>query len=394
MRILHVIIGLDFADGGPPVVATRLAAAQAHLGHDVHMALYSCPADAQTNQQLKSLPHWEKVQVHPFPRAGKLERLRGTEAARGLAPLVAGADVVHLHNVWEVILLRAASAARAAGKPYLIIVNGMLDPWALAQKPWKKRLALAMGYRRMLDQCAMLHLLNSEEQRLIEPLGLKAPSMIIPNGVMLEEIDPLPRPGTFRAAHPELGGRRFVLFLSRLHYKKGLDYLARAYALLAKKQPDVDLVVAGPDGGEREGFERLIAAEGLSAKAHVIGPIYGKDKFAALVDCECFVLPSRQEGFSIAILEALAAGAPVVISEACHFPEVASAGAGKVVPLDEGAVAEAMDEVLRDPNRRAMGQAGRALVEANYTWDRVAQRTILAYERAIGSAGLPKSVAM
>jgi glycosyltransferase involved in cell wall biosynthesis len=386
MRILHVIGRLDFADGGPPVLATRLAAAQAHLGHHVGIAAYSCDADDETGQQLLRLPFGDKVNLHLLPPGGRWERLIGSGAAAGLAPLIRASDVVHLHNVWEVILLRAAADARKAGKPYLIVPNGMLDPWSLSQKPLKKRLAMFLAYRRMLDNCAVLHLLNEEEGELIAPLKLKADTAIIPNGVMLEEIDPLPARGEFIAGRKELTGKRFLLFLSRLHYKKGLDYLADAFAIIAPKFADLHLVVAGPDGGEKENFQNRIAAAGLRSRVHVVGPLYGKDKFGAMVDCQCFVLPSRQEGFSIAILEAMAAGAPVVASEACHFPQLQTEGAGLVTPLESGAIAAAIEKVLNDPERRRLGQKGRALVEEHYTWNRVAEQTIGVYQHAVRTA--------
>ena len=210
LRILHVIGWLDFGDGGPPMVATRLAAAQARLGHDVSIAFYSSgrTIDQQTDRQLAALPNWDRIKVHRFPPCSRLERLLGKSAERQLEPLIAQADVIHLHNVWEGILLQAAAAARAAGKPYLIVVNGMLDPWALSQKAWKKRFALAVTHRRMLNRCNMLHLLNEDERSLIEPLRITAPSTIIPNGVTLEEIDPLPPRGQFLAGRPELGPAR------------------------------------------------------------------------------------------------------------------------------------------------------------------------------------------
>jgi glycosyltransferase involved in cell wall biosynthesis len=390
MRILHVIGRLDFADGGPPQVATRLAAGQAAQGHTVGLACYSCAADYDTGQQLSYLPGWNRVELHRLPRAGLLERLRGQRAVRALEPLIAAADVIHLHNVWEMILLRASQIARAMGKPYLVLPNGMLDPWSLEQKKWKKQVALAMGYRRMLDECAMLHLLNDSEQELIAPLNLKCEATIIPNGVNFSEIDPLPPFGQFIASHRELSGRRFVLFLSRLHYKKGLDYLADGFALLAPKHEDLDLVVAGPDGGERDNFQRRVAAAGLTDRVHIVGPLYGKEKFAALVDCDCFTLPSRQEGFSIAILEALAAGAPVVISTNCHFPEVAAAGAGEVIELNADALAAALDRVLYDPKRHQLGQEGRYLVESQYTWDRVARLSIEVYRPLCAPKTKPK----
>jgi len=379
MRILHVIRWLDFADGGPPVVVTRAAAAQAELGHQVTIACYSCGADEETENQLSTLSNWDKVQLQRFPQPDRLERLWGMDAARRLRPLIAESDVVHIHNVWETILLRAAAAAKAAGKPYLVMLNGMLDPWSLAQREWKKKFAMAIAHRRMLNSSASLHVNSESERDLIAPLHLTAPATVIPNGVALEEIGSLPAHGEFAASHPKLAGRRFILFLGRLHFKKGLDYLADSFARLARNMPDLDLVVAGKDDGEQQHFQDRVAALGLSPRVHIVGPLYGREKFAALADCECFVLPSRQEGFSLAILEAMAAGAAVVISEQCHFPEIAAAGAGEVVPLDADAVAGATQRVLENPNRRRMGQIGREMVLRHFTWKRVAEQMVSVY---------------
>ena len=258
----------------------------------------------------------------------------------------------------------------------------MLDPWSLSQKRWKKRLALALGWRTVLNRAAALHLLNEDESRLVAGLGLTAPVEIIPIGVPLEEIDQ-GRPGAFAARHPALAGHPYVLFVSRLHFKKGLDYLADAFRLVADRHPDARLVVVGPDGGARADFEGRVKAAGLSGRVHVLGPVSTRDKWDALAGAACFCLPSRQEGFSMAILEALAARVPAVISEACHFPEVGEHGAGEVVPLDAAAVAAALDRALSDPDRRReMGAAGRRLVEERYTWARVAETSLDVYQRA------------
>jgi glycosyltransferase involved in cell wall biosynthesis len=179
---------------------------------------------------------------------------------------------------------------------------------------------------------------------------------------------------------PALGGRPYFLFLSRLHYKKGLDYLADAFAIVAARNSDVQLVVAGPDDGARADFEGRIAAAKLSDRIHVPGPIYGTEKLSAIAGAACFVLPSRQEGFSMAILEALACGVPAVVSAECHFPEVAEVGAGEVVPLEAAALAAAIGRVLADPDRRRkMGQAGRELVAVRFTWPRIAETSIETY---------------
>jgi len=386
MRIVHVIRSLDPAEGGPPKIACCLAAAQASQGHDVHIFCYDRPHAADSTQaMLSTIPHRQLVHFHSVPRGSRVEQLLARNARHAIAQLLdhVKPDALHLHNVWDPILRVAASEAARRRVPYLIILNGMLDPWSLAQKPLKKKLALAMGYRTMLNRAAALHTGNTDEKQLIAPLNLAAPAVIIPNGIFLDEIDPLPPKGSFYAQYPQLQARPFILFLSRLHYKKGLDHLADAFAIVAASDPDVQLVVAGPDDGARQNFQSQIAQAGLTSRVHLVGPLYGPAKFAALADATCFCLPSRQEGFSIAIVEALACSLPVVITAACHFPEVADVGAGCVTPLDARQIAQSLLKVLRDPALRSqMGAAGRALVEQHLTWQKISEQCIAVYRQS------------
>lgn len=382
MRILHVIHSVDAAQGGPPLVASRLAAAQAGLGHPTALLAYT-PREPRSaiSTRLHEVPHGSQVRwIDVGPHAGPREKLTAARAASRLRELADDFDLAVIHGVWNPILLRAAAAFRRKGKPYVVVTHGMLDPWCLDQKRAKKKLALALAYRRMLDHAAFLHCLNADEHDLMAPLRLRPRAEIIPNGVFLEEFAKLPPRGSFHAAHPELGGNPFVLFLSRLHLKKGLDHLANAFALLARDRSDLRLVVAGPDDGYRAAFEALILDMGLATRTHLVGPLYGADKLAAFVDTAVFCLPSRQEGFSIAITEALACATPVVISADCHFPEVAQVNAGRVVPLEPSAIANALREVL-DADRASLGRAGRSLVEQRFNWPKVADISIAAYRR-------------
>lgn len=381
MNLLHVINTLDPAAGGPPVVAGCLAGAQAKLGHAVSIAAVNVAA-------ADKLGGLAGVRVRPVAPVGLAESAFGRRAVERLRPVVGDYEVVHLHGVWDPLLLAAARAARELGRPYVVTPHGMLDPWSLRQKRWKKRLALALGWRRMLDRAAALHLLNADEKALIAGLGVRAPGAVIPNGVNADEFDPPPNPAVFRRRLPALGDHPYVLFLGRLHYKKGLDYLADAFRILAGRNGDVHLVVAGPDDGARADLERRIAAAGLTDRVHVPGPVYGAEKLSAVAGAACFCLPSRQEGFSVAILEALACGTPAVVSPECHFPEVAEVGAGRIVPLDAAAVADALARVLADAGlRERMGKAGRELVAARFTWPRIAERCIEMYTGVLEAAG-------
>ena len=387
LRIIHVVWTLDPASGGPPHVAIRLAAAQAALGHEVVLVSNVQRAQqSRVRQQIERVPHHERVALHSLLDPSPLERVLALRARRLLRDLSGTADFLHIHGVWHGILKAAADVAAGADLPYCFRPAGMLHPAVLAQKAWKKKPAMALGFRRALKRASFIHALNEDEKRLIEPLRLGVPSVVLPNGVFLEEIQPLPTQGTFRTAHPELGSRPFVLFLSRLHFNKGLDVLADGFVLLARQREDVRLVVAGPDGGARADFIQRISEAGLADRVHLVGPLYARDKLAAMVDASCFCLPSRHEGFSVAITEAMACGVPVVVAEGCHFPEVAEAGAGKVVPLTAGALSAALHEVLADPARAArMGAAGAELVRSRYTWQTIAERTIGVYQTALRS---------
>lgn len=383
LRVVHAIGDLDPAGGGPPVVAACLAAAQAHLGCDVTILSYRTPEGGPRGDALMAeTPHGDLVNLVSIESPGRYERLTGSGAAKAFARLADdGVDVLHTHGMWEPMMPACCSVARKRGSAYVVTPHGMLDPYTLSVKPTKKRIALATTHKAFLRKASFVHMLNADEATLAEPVLHGAPTRVIPNGIFLEELEHRPPAGTFRSKHPELAERPYILFLSRLAHKKGLDYLADAFAQFHQRMPDVDLVVAGPDGGEQAPFEASIAKHGVGHRVHVVGPLYGADKLAALGDAAVFCLPSRQEGFSIAITEALAMGIPVVVTRACHYPEITEVGAGIETDLDAGDVADGLERVLSDRDAASqMGQAGRALVRERFTWPSVARLTIECYK--------------
>ncbi len=371
LRVIHVAESLDPSGGGLPAVVTQLSEAQREAGISAKVVcVHGAPP---------SLPKCEQL---PKPSLKEAIFSRGSFSIQ-LQKQLAEADILHLHGVWDVPLLVAAKLARRCGKPYLVTPHGMLDPWSMQQKAWKKKLGLKLGFRTMLDGAAAIHWLNDDEKRLAEPLRLRAKPMVIPNGLPRSALAGVPPAGSFRERLKL--GVPYILFLSRLHKKKGLDILADAFAIVARESP-VHLIVAGPDGGARAEFEARIHELELDSRVSVIGPLYGAGKWEALADAACFCLPSRQEGFSMAILEAMASRIPVVISQECHFPEVAEAGAGYIEALNAEAIAAGLRKVLSNrESAEAMGRAGRELVEQRYTWDRVAKQMIECYRNLRGA---------
>ena len=377
MRLVHVISTLDPAHGGPPVVAARLGAAQRERGHQVEILGYA-PEEARGRIQsmISSTPQPGPQALHLLEPGSKPERLRAQRARRWFKEHLEGVDLLHLHGVWDPILQAAASAARRRGIPWIVTPHGMLDPWCMTQGGLKKQIALRAWVRpNILDGARFIHALNADEVQGMAPLSGGTPKEVVPNGVFLEELTMPESPGGFRSSSPFLGDDPYVLFLSRLHYKKGLDVLVDAFTRAHQTCPTARLVIAGPDDGYEATVRSLIAESPARERIHMIGPIYGDAKRDAIIEANCFCLSSRQEGFSIAITEALGFGTPVVISEDCHFPEVRSAGAGHVVALDGGAVGEALVDILEHPDTRdSMSTAAARLIRDHYTWPKIAER--------------------
>jgi glycosyltransferase involved in cell wall biosynthesis len=376
---------LDPRLGGPASMLISLTGAQARLGHDVHILTSHEGDNEQRLRQAGALvPGFGLVKIHYLPPLTRTESLLGRRAGAWVREHISSYDAVHTHGVWESISSAAGAVAKAAGKPYFVTPHGMLDAWALARKAWKKRLALALGKRGFVRGAAAMHVLSIHERDCVLAGRFHHQPVIIPNGVFLEQVDPLPAPGTFRRARPELGDDPFIFFLARLHPGKGLDLLTDAFATLLPSMPSLRLVIAGPDSGALAALQAQIARLGVSERVHLIGPIWDQGKFAALVDCAAFALPSQHEAFSMSIAEALACGAPVVITRECHLPEVQEVGAGMVTERTVPAITDALARVLRDPRaRQTMGPAGRRLIEERFTWPRIAQRTVDMYRAAL-----------
>jgi poly(glycerol-phosphate) alpha-glucosyltransferase len=211
----------------------------------------------------------------------------------------------------------------------------------------------------------------------------------------------LPGPGdggrAFRAAFPWVEGRRVLLFLGRVHPKKGLAHLVDAWAAVARDRPGLRewiLAVAGPDQlGHAAEIAARAAARGVAEDVRLVGPVHGASKESALAAASAFVLPSFSEGFSMAVLEAMAARLPVLVTRQCNL-DVEAFGGGLLAEPDAASVARQLHALLdlSDADRRAMGERGRREVEARYTWPRVARDLAGAYGWLLGRGPRPACV--
>jgi len=252
----------------------------------------------------------------------------------------------------------------------------MLDPWSLRQSALRKKLYLAWRLRRNLNRGAAVHFTSTIERDVsAPPLRLRAPTVVVPNGIDLAEFADLPPRGAFRNKHPGIAGRPILLFLGRVHPKKGFDLLIPAFAQ-ARGLENAVLVVAGPEhDGYGQVVRELAQREGVADRVIMVGMLHGRDRIEAMVDADLFVLPSYQENFGIAVAEALAAGCPVVISDQVNIhPDITAAGVGGVVPTRVEPLAAELSRWMGDEAlRRGAGEKGRAFVRDKYDWANIAQ---------------------
>jgi glycosyltransferase involved in cell wall biosynthesis len=293
-------------------------------------------------------------------------------------------DVVDSQGVWMHQSLVNLRHHRRTGCPYLVTPRGMLDPWSLQRSGWKKRLVARWFENEHLRQSACLRALNHDEARAFRAYGLRNPIAIVPNGVDLPD-----RP----AEAPQQS--RTILFLGRVDPKKGIADLLRAWALAALSAASWRLQITGwGDPAYVAAMQELARELDLERRVTFTGPLFGEAKARAFRNAAAFVLPSFSEGLPMAVLEAWSYGLPVLMTRECNLPEGFAVGAAVHIETHPEAMAKSLAAFMTSPasERRAMGDAGRRLVEDRFTWDRVAAEMHEVYTWVLGGGPPPACV--
>lgn len=364
--------------GGPVQSVHGLSRSLVRFGADVTVFTTNIDGPDDLDVPVERETTLDGVRVWYFPVRLPRSWTRAPRMTAALARRVQEFDLVHVHGLFQYPTMASCAACRRRGVPYVLSPRGMLDPHAIRVKSTvKKRLYLALLEGRNLKRAAALHFTSAEELALAAAIGVRTPGFVIPNGLDI-------------AAFPDAASRRpdgtdspsTILFLGRMHQKKGLDLLIPAFAQVVAARPGSRLILAGPDdGGYLATVRALIRQHGLEDSVRYVGMLLGQDKVDALCNADFLVLPSYSENFGMVVIEALVCGTPVVVSDRVNiWTEIAEAGAGLVTPCDSGALAAAMLEVLGSRSRmREMGERGRELVEQAYTWDRLAEQMLGVY---------------
>jgi glycosyltransferase involved in cell wall biosynthesis len=252
----------------------------------------------------------------------------------------------------------------------------MFEPWILRRSRLKKRIVSLLFEGRNMERCRLWRALTSQEADQIRNQGFKAPILVAPNGVRLEDYDGPRTAGTDRLSLPERANeKKRLVFMARLHPKKGLDLLVPAWARLKKYHADWELLIAGPDeNGYRSVVEDMIARLEVASATTLVGPVTGNSKRDLLKGADLFILPSHSEGFPVSVLEAMACRVPVIGTDGCNFDELETEGGGWLCQAHADSVQKRLNEALQgsDAERKQRGQIARTLVERRYSWPRIA----------------------
>jgi glycosyltransferase involved in cell wall biosynthesis len=357
IRYLHVIHSLDPKWGGPAEGVKQFAGAALRLNHSVEIATFE-PPDEPWAEEFECPIHYIGPTYLKYGYAPRFYSWLRRNAPRFDAVVVNGIWQYHSFTTWR--------ALRESGIPYYVFTHGMLDPWFKRRYPIKHLKKLLYWpwaeYRVLRDARAVLFTSEEERQLARRSFGLyRANELVVSYGVAPATGDRIQERETFLKQFPMLRQKRLLLFLGRLHPKKGCDLLIGAFAHVARLDPSLRLVIAGPDQlGMRRSLTSLSERLGVADAIQWTGMLGGALKRGALRAAEAFVLPSHQENFGLAVAEALSCSVPVLISDKVNiWREVLEDHAGLVADDTLGGTKRLLEDWL------SMSAAGRQRIASN-----------------------------
>lgn len=394
IRVVQHVASLALSAGGPTRTVTSLCTALGQHGAQVELVSMQA-AGMQDAEQLIPSAQWVNTTLVPadhgllrHPLQARPLRAALLQRCQSVHPMV-----LHDNGIWMPGNHAVVAMARATGVPLIISPRGMLEPWALSHRAWKKRLAWLLYQRRDLLTASVLHATAEQEVASLRRLGLRQPIAMIPNGV--EFPAPADVASTMAARlRPAAATQRerTALFLSRIHPKKGLINLIDAWACV--RPEGWRLVIAGPDerGHQAEVAER-IRTSGVGEQVSFAGAVEGEAKAALYRNADLFVLPTFSENFGVVVAEALAYGLPVVTTRGAPWADLETHGCGWWVDIGADPLVEALTAAtaMGNEERHAMGIQGLKYVK-RYNWHDIAGRMADVYRWMLGEAPMPDCV--
>lgn len=374
MRLLHVVPHINKEAAGPSYSVPRLCQSLSNFGNQVEL---SCLA---ARNEISGIT----LDIHPEWPVFKRFAI-STSLSRKIKQATLNSDIIHNHSLWSMINIAAGLIVPGTKAKLVTSPRGTLSNYALSRSSGYKSILWSFQ-RNALARADMLHATSEMEIDEIRALGFHAPIVLLPNGVDI----PVSSPSSYK----NIKEYRTLLFLSRIHPKKGLDQLLRAWLLLQAKHPSWRLVIAG-EGEQRHVIQIHELAKSLGLERVIFtGPLYGQSKSEEYFSADLFVLPTHSENFGMVVAEALAHGCPVIVSRGAPWEQIESIGCGWWVNNDTSTLFAALDFALNLPDYQLthMGELGRAWVEREFGWSSIGLKMDMAYRWLITGGERPSWV--
>lgn len=379
MKVGFLVSSVSREAGGLFQSVRGLAKAVASTNADVRVF------GIRDEQSAVDLQEWQPLSVQTFR-----PRLRWWGYSNQLVPAVLDADldVLSVHGLWKYCSVGSQRWHRQTGRPYIVHPHGMLEPWAVENAHWKKRIAAALYENQHLGAATCLRALSEAEARSIRSYGLRNPICVIPNGIDLPELS------DSKAKIPS-ERQKTLLYLGRLHPKKNISNLIRAWNETFNTQRGGGdqwvLAIAGWDQG---GYESELKRIAVGASVTFLGPQFGVDKSECYRKCDAFILPSLSEGLPMTVLEAWSYAKPVLITPECNLSEGFDADAALRIGTTSEEIAAGLKQLIEmsDDDRAAMGTHGRSLVATGFSWPRIGEQMRAVYDWMLGGGGRPDTI--
>lgn len=360
-KVIHFISSIDLASGGPSRSMPSICLGMKSVGVDCEVR----SRDSEHPNDKKLLE--ASIPVTLVKKEGGIRPLLRNYLTTGI---VWKNSIAHIQNIWDLALHWVVFECRKNGTPYLISPRGMLEPWSLRQKKLKKKLALALYQMNDLKHAACIHTTALSEMEHVRALGVKCPIAVIPNGIKVEDY-------AEKDYDKIKTGKKRMLFLSRIHPKKGIELLLKAWSQLPKELLDEwELVIAG-EGDKSyslDDLNGLIRRNFKHLNVVVIGPQYGIDKLKTYQSADIFVLPTHSENFGMVIAEAMCCGLPVITTTGTPWKELKDEHLGWYIELSVENLREALIDAMSQSDDKLieLGKRSRELILKEYSIDAVA----------------------
>jgi glycosyltransferase involved in cell wall biosynthesis len=390
--VVHTTAGVGATAFGLGQVPINLAKAQSVLGCDARIW---CGSSAEDVRWATTSGDLRDGQISRFDVQGPSWFGYSRSMAQAAKMYGGNVAIVHQHGIWTYASRVTTLLHRHHGTPYVVAPHGSLERWALHRSKWKKAIALAAYERAHLGLAGCLHATSESEVQDFRNLGLRNPIALIPNGVSDHWLSSEGQAARFRGQYSIPENRRILLYLSRITPKKNLLGLVRAIHMIRSELSDWLLIVAGTDEFSHQSqVERLVDQSRLRSHVRFVGPLFDQPKRDAFAAADLFVLPSYSEGSPIVVLDSLAAGVPVITTQATPWQDLVTHACGWWTAVSEEALAATLREAtgVSTAQLKIMGKRGQNLVASCYAWTQIAQKTVGLYEWLLGRGPKPDTV--